>query len=176
MFTEPFAVVDPHRMALFDLLAEPGGLFRRPRSEYWSIDDEYWAARRSGRLGWALGPAAGRPEAERMVRDIRAGPTAARIAWAVHLAVLRQRVSRPVVCDVDLAAAVWGPDPTRRPAGWRAALRGGLDALTGLRPVDPWGDPDDLPDPGMTEPLLSEWTDAGRPCPPGCTAEAGTGT
>ena len=170
MFADPFVLADRDRMEQFALLSRKRGLFRG--FEIWTdYRGVVWARKRVGKHcfavsmlgpGWAFDPYARERRAEdlasrrrsmedddeqrrvleRIVSNLRLGPIAERVLWAIHHRVMQAKRSVVRIPDSVLARAVWGSDRSARPKAWRQTLRGVLQSLTWLH-VMAW--PEDGP-------------------------------
>lgn len=80
--------------------------------------------------------APGREEFATALHRLRLGPLLTRLLWAVHTAVLDQRVATPEFGFAELATRVWGRDRSVWPHHWRRDMRELLVSLTWLHRAD----------------------------------------
>ena len=177
MFAVPFVLADRVRIEQFALLSRTRGLFREFevwtdfQGIVWArkhVGSHCFAVSMLG-PGWAFDPYGRQRRAEdladsrhsmeaadageqrqaleQIIADVRLGPIAERVLWAIHHRVMQAKRSVVRIPDCLLARAVWGSKPDARPKSWRGTLRAVLQSLTWLH-VMAW--PEDGP------PLLGE--------------------
>ena len=172
MFRVPFVLADRDRVEQFALLSRIRGLFRGFevwtdfQGVVWArkrVGRHCFAVSLLG-PGWTFDPYARQRRAEilaerhssmedadageqrqaleRIVADLRLGPIAERVLWAIHHRVMQAKRSLVRIPDCLLARAVWGSDRDARPRHWRKTLREVLQSLTWFH-VTAW--PEDGP-------------------------------
>ena len=89
---------------------------------------------------------------DEILAQVRVGPHAERLLWAIHREILAARTSEIRISDARLASAIWGTDKSKWQSNWRQTL---LTILRGLAWLHVAEGGDEIPQFGAATALLN---------------------